>query len=504
MARNAAGDPMTDRPNVLLIVIDQFRADLLDGRLAEVANLENLAALSAESVVFRRHFSVVTPCGPSRVSLLTGQYAMNHRAVRNGTPLRHDTPNLAREMRAAGYDPLLFGYTDTTFDPRVLPPDDPRLTSYEEIMPGFTEALRMRQETDDEPWRDHLRSKGYDVPQGMALYRPEGDRIDAPARYRSEDSDTAFLTDRFLERMQTEQKGWFAMLTYIRPHPPFVAPAPYNAMYDPASIPPPVQPRDNRAHPFVEAHRKVKPAAANVQGFPDLKATPDAVQRMRALYLGLAAEVDAHIGRIVGWLKATGRWDDTILVVTADHGEMLGDHGLWGKGTFHDAAFHVPLMIRMPGQRARLIEAMTESIDVAPTILDLVGRIAPDSMDGVSLGQLLAGGAGGKEISFSEHDFGDPVHPTALQRTLGLSSDHASLAVLRTCAHTLVHFASKIPQILYDTSGVGELHDISAMPGGEAICLDLSRQMLCHRMIHPEGTFSRTLVVDGGVKTGPG
>ena len=100
---------MSNRPNILLIVIDQFRADLLDGRLAEVANLTSLRALMDETTVFPRHYSVVSPCGPSRVSLLTGQYAMNHRAVRNGTPLRHDTPNLASCLREAGYDPLLFG-----------------------------------------------------------------------------------------------------------------------------------------------------------------------------------------------------------------------------------------------------------------------------------------------------------------------------------------------------------------------------------------------------------
>ena len=494
---------MTERPNVLLIVIDQFRADLLDGRLAQAAGLKHLAALQAESTVFRQHYSVVTPCGPSRVSLLTGQYAMNHRAVRNGTPLRHDTPNLAREMREAGYDPLLFGYTDTAQDPRVLAPDDPRLRSYEELMPGFTEALRMRQETDDEPWRDHLRSKGYEVPDGMALYVPEGDHIAAPARYRAEDSDTAFLTDRFLERMGREAPGWFAALTYIRPHPPLVAPAPYNTMYDPASLPPPVQMRDNAVHPFIDAHREARPAAGMVQGFPDLPETPETVQQLRAIYFGLAAEVDHHIGRVVDWLKASGAWDETILIVTSDHGEMLGDHGLWGKGTFHDAAFHVPLMIRVPGHAPGRVGAMTESIDVAPTILDLVGRKVPASMNGASLRSLIEGGPGGRAVSFSEHDFGDPVTPTTIQHALGLEAREANFAILRTATHRLVHFAADLPQILHDISEEGELRNIAAMPDKSAICLDLSRQMLCHRMVHPESTFARTMVVDGGVRTGP-
>ena len=494
---------MTDRPNVLLIVIDQFRADLLDGRLAETANQRNLADLAADCAVFPNHFSVMTPCGPSRVSLLTGQYAMNHRAVRNGTPLRHDTPNLAREMRAAGYDPLLFGYTDVAQDPRVLEPDDPRLKSYEELLPGFTEALRLRQDSDDLAWRDHLRAKGYEVPDDKELYRPDGDHITAPAQYRAEDSDTAFMTDRFIERMDGEQPGWFAALTYIRPHPPLVAPAPYNTLYDPAAIPLPLQAFDNTTHPYVEALRRAIPASSTVVGFPDLEPTPEVVQQLRSLYLGLSAEVDHHIGRVVSWLKDSGKWDDTILIVTADHGEMLGDHGCWGKNTFHDAAYHVPLMIRIPGQTPHKINGMTESIDVAPTILDFVGRAAPHAMNGMSLRPMIESGRGGKPVTFSEHDFGNPVIPTQIQKELGVSADLSGLAVLRTETHRLVHFSSGLPQILYDMTRDGELRDLSASPNAEAICLDLSRQMLCHRMVHPESTFAKTMVLDGGVKTGP-
>lgn len=491
---------MADRPNILLIVIDQFRADLLDGRLAEVAGLKRLSALAEECATFARHYTVVTPCGPSRVSLFTGQYAMNHRAVRNGTPLRHDTPNLARSMRAAGYDPLLFGYTDVAQDPRVLDADDPRLTSYEELLPGFTEALRMRQETDDSAWRDHLRAKGYEVPEGNALYRPDGDEIDAPARYRAEDSDTAFLTDRFMERIDGAAPGWFATLTYIRPHPPFVAPAPYNASHAPGDIPASAQGTDNSDHPYLEAVRAVRPARGTVEGFPDLEATPDVVDRLRALYLGLAAEVDHHIGRIVDWLKDTGRWDDTILVVTADHGEMLGDYGVWGKGTYQEAAFHVPLMIRVPGGMPRRIEGMSESIDVAPTLLDLVGADIPDAMNGMSLREMMETGQGGKATTLSEHDFGDPISPTRLQQMLGCDAREANLAVLRDGRHRLVQFAGGFPQVLNDMEGAGEARNLAGQPGADKICLDLSQKMLCHRMVHAESTFANTMVIDGGVK----
>ena len=492
----------TKRPNVLLIIIDQFRADLLDGDLAAFANLKALSGLAKESCSFRRHYSVVTPCGPSRVSLFTGQYAMNHRAVRNGTPLRHDTPNLAIEMRAAGYNPLLFGYTDVAQDPRVLDPGDARLESYEELLPGFTEAVRQRQESGDEDWRNHLRARGYDVPEGDNLYIPNGKTIDSPARYRAEDSDTAYLTDRFLERMKEEEPGWFATLTYIRPHPPFVAPAPFNTLYDPELVPPPQHSEDVDTHPFVKATRAARPPASTVEGFPDLANSPDVTKQLRALYLGLAAEVDQHIGRVISWLKSSGQLDETIIVLTADHGEMLGDFGLWGKQSFHDAAFHVPLILRVPGLQPRQIETMTESIDVAPTILDLVGHQTPDSMNGQSLLGLAESGSGEREFTMSEIDFGDPVQPTKTQESLGLHSSKSSLSVLRTNTQRLIHFSSNLPQIVFDLEAGGEGQDISGKEEGREICLDLSRKMLCHRMQHPESMFSKTMVKEGGVRWG--
>lgn len=205
---------MPDRRNVLFIVIDQLRADCVFGDLSAHVSLPNIRALADESVSFENHFSVATPCGPSRVSLLTGQYAMNHRAVRNGTPLRYDTPTLATEAQKAGYEPLLFGYTDTSQDPRHLPPDDPRLFSYEEVAPGFTEALRMRTESDCTAWEAHLRAKGYDLPGYPDIYRPSGDSPASPAQYAAEDSDTSFLADRFLADISTRSSGWFAFLAF--------------------------------------------------------------------------------------------------------------------------------------------------------------------------------------------------------------------------------------------------------------------------------------------------
>jgi arylsulfatase A-like enzyme len=147
---------------VLFITMDHLRADLLIGGLANVAKLSSLRQLMSEGVSFANHFSVTTPCGPARASLLTGLYAMNHRSVRSGTPLAAHHTNLALELRKAGREPMLFGYTDTSPDPSVKLERDPDLTSYEGLMPGFSEVVQLRYDT-MYPWVADLESKGYDV-----------------------------------------------------------------------------------------------------------------------------------------------------------------------------------------------------------------------------------------------------------------------------------------------------------------------------------------------------
>lgn len=504
---------MTRKRNVLFVIIDQLRADCLFGALADHVDLPNLRALSENAVTFRRHYSVANPCGPSRASILTGQYATNHRSVRNGTPLRHDTPNLASELRKLGYVPYLFGYTDTSQDPRIHAADDPALRSYEQPMKGFHEVIEMQQEASF-PWRAHLISKGYTFDNYMDIYHPVAPdtkpvRPNDPAMYRAEDSDTAFLTDGCLSFLAARTKGesWFAHLTYIRPHPPLVAPEPYNRMYDPALLPMPkrlTSKADECAvHPFfAPAHKKV-PVASTVKGFADLQATDDVTQILRSLYLGLASEVDHHIGRIVRFLKETGQYDDTLLVVTSDHGEMLGERHSWGKQTVYDAAYHIPLIIRDPNNiniHGQSFDIMTESVDVTPTILDWFDLPVPSSMDGHSLMPFVRGDTPERwrQFSYSELDFGNPALPTIWQTDLGLQTSDANLSILRGSRHTLVHFNGGLPPLLFDHEGDGEFCNLANDPVHTSVVLQMTQRMLDHRMSNADHTLSTTMITSKG------
>lgn len=448
--------------NVLFIAIDQIRADVLSGRLAGSVATPNLDRLAAEGVTFANHFTVTVPCGPARASLLTGLYAMNHRSIRNGTPLARHHATIATEARKAGYEPLLFGYSDTTPDPTEHHPADPDLQVYEGVARGFREIVEMRLETGRQ-WPAFLTAKGYELyaPDGTpVLYRPvaagaNAPAIGDPALYAAEDSDTAYLTDRTLEALAVRRdRPWFAHVTYIRPHPPFVAPAPYNRLVGPDEVPPFVAATPD--HPFVDAWFAGPSNTSMVWDFDgDCRRLPEAaIADIRAVYLGLVAELDHHIGRLLAWLEASGQRDNTLVVVTGDHGEMLGDKRMWGKDSVFEPAWHVPLIIRDPARPALAgsrIGAITESVDVTPTILRWIGREPPPAMDGRSLlGWLDGGRPDWRDAAFMEFDLSHPLVPTRFQRAWGLAENRCNAAIYREARWKYVHFGGGIAPMLFD------------------------------------------------------
>ena len=407
---------------------------------------------------------------------------------------------------------MLFGYTDTSRDPRVHHPNDPAIRTYEQHMEGFQEMLEMRLEM-SYPWRAHLLSKGYSFDNYWDLHKaisPTGGaaKLNDPAPYNAEDSDTAFLTDRFLATLPAYgDQSWFAHLTYIRPHPPLVAPAPYNSMYDPATLPLPARrgtvADECEMHPFFTPTTQAYTPASAVLGFPDLEPSDENIQTLRALYLGLASEVDTHIGRVLQFLKDSGQEENTLVVLSADHGEMLGDRHSWGKFSVYDAAYKTPLIIRMPGNGARagsVVQEITESIDLTPTILDWVGHEIPNAMDGASLLPLLHGEtpAGWRQYSYSELDFGDPEVPTIWQQMLGTSTSDSSLAILRDGRFTLVEFAADLPPMLFDHQGAGEMENVALNQGFQADLARLTRQMLRHRMRNADHGLSQYSITAAG------
>jgi len=505
------------RNNVLFITADQWRGDCLGVAGHPVVRTPHIDALAANGVYFSRHYCQAAPCAPSRAALYTGLYQMTNRVVRNGTPLDHRHDNIARAMRRAGYDSTLFGYTDQGVDPRVTTPEDPWLKTYEGVLPGFT--ARTRLPTEVGPWLGWLKARGHDLPRDFwDIYLPKSGPADPPSAtppiYAADETETAFLAGEFLAWLDEQPQGqrWFAHVSFLRPHPPFIVPEPYNTMYDPADGPAFRRAADlatERAqHPLLDywlaTNTKDNWFRIGAPAEPVSAWNEDDFRTLRALYWGMVSEVDAQIGRIVAALKDAGMWDDTVIVLTSDHGEMMGDHHTTGKFGYFEQSFHIPLIVRDPARpdhHGRMVAAFSENVDVMPTILDALGLPVPGHLDGCSLVPFLNGEtpADWRGEAHWEFDFRD-VASGGAQDWFGLELDACNLTVLRGERYKYVHFGG-LPPLLFDLQAdPGELTNLADDPAHLAVRLDMAEKLLAWRARHLDRSLTGIeLTTDGPV-----
>ncbi len=474
--------------NVLLITLDQFRGDSLGCAGHPVVRTPALDELAAHGVRLARHYSQAAPCAPGRASLYTGMYQMNHRVVSNGTPLDARFDNVAKAVRRAGYDPVLFGYTDQSIDPRESTGrDDPRMQHYSGILPGFRPVLHIPD--DHQVWLDWLAERGYtDLGGGYDALGTEPSR---PADVGV----SAFLTDHAIDwlREQPRDIPWFAHLSYLRPHPPYGAAGHFADMYDPADVPMPIEPADDR-HWLHEIMLGIDGAAA--------PADEAGVRHLRAQYYGMISEVDAQLARLWATLRELDMWDDTMIVVTADHAEMAGDHGLVGKLAWFESSYHILGIVRDPHHPAAhgsTVQALTENIDLFPTICEAVGAPVPSQCDGVPLTPFLRGEQPRwwRDAAHWEFDWRDVI--LELDRPDGWPWDRRletlNLAAVRDDRGMYVQFGD----------GTWRCFDLEADPTGRTELRDPERvlgyaqQMLVWRARHADRTHTHMLVKDGGI-----
>ena len=467
--------------NILLITLDQFRGDCLSAVGHPVVRTPNLDALASAGTLLPRHYSQAAPCSPGRACLYTGTYQMNNRVVGNGTPLDDRFDNVARAARRAGYRPTLFGYTDQGIDPRVAQPDDPRLSTYEGVLPGFEVGLGLRANQD--PWLAWLHDLGHDVGHdAVSALATESER---PAEHGI----SAFLTDRLLEWWRRQEGPWFVHASYWRPHPPYAAAGRWASVYDPdevpASAPAPEQPVPFTGH----LSEQTAPAEACE------------LRRLKAQYFGMVSDVDEQLGRLWDGLAELGMWEDTFIVVTSDHGEQLGDQGTIGKGGIFEASYHVVGIVRDPKHpqaHGVSLDAFTENVDVLATLCEAMGLEVPAQCDGLPLTPFLMGedppwwrNAAHWEYDWRWERIPFGPHHWPWDRRL----ERQSLAVLRS--DTLAY--------LQVANGDWRCFDLAVDPtwGTEvddpAIVLASAQSMLAWRATHADRLFADMLLIDGGI-----
>jgi arylsulfatase A-like enzyme len=467
--------------NVLLITLDQFRGDCLSMADHPVVRTPNLDRLASSGTWLPRHYSQAAPCSPGRACLYTGTYQFNNRVVGNGTPLDDRFDNVARAGLRAGYRPTLFGYADQGIDPRAASgPDDPRLSTYEGVPPGFDVGLELVE--DQRPWLRWLEGLGYRVDDAASALRSEPER---PAEHGI----SAFLTDRLLEWLRRQDDPWFLHASYLRPHPPYAAAGRWAKAYDPDQVPDPVSAPD-RPVPF-SGHLSEQRAPED----------PAELRSLRAQYYGMISDVDEQLGRLWEGLAELGVWDNTFVAVTSDHGEQLGDQGTLGKGGFFEPSYHVLGMVRDPRHpeaHGRAVDAFTENVDIFPTLCEAMGISVPAQCDGMPLTPFLVGDEPPwwRDAAHWEYDwrwehilFGP--HEWPWDRRL----ERQNLAVLRSDSVGYVQFGNgewRCFDLASDPTWRTEIDD-------PAIVLRSAQSMLAWRASHADRQLTDMLLIDGGV-----
>ena len=422
--------------NILFIMFDQLRWDYLSCAGHPHLHTPNIDALAAEGVRFTRAYCQSPVCGASRMSFYTGRYCHSHGATWNRVPLKVGEHTLGDHLRDNGMECWLVGKThmkaDTEGMARLGIPADSIIgvrteqcgfDVYErddgmrpEGPEGFyddggaatyNDWLRARGYPGDNPWHDFANSARDADGNVLSGWLLENAR--KPAAIKEEDSETPYMTNRAIEFMdQAGETPWCLHLSYIKPHWPYIAPAPYNDMYGPEHV----IPVNRSADELVDMH----PVYANYvnnrvgQSF----SRDEVLEHTIPSYMGLIKQCDDQMGRLFDYLKSSGLWDNTMIVLTSDHGDYLGDHWMGEKDLFHDCSAKIPLIIRDPSDQADATrgsecDALVESIDLAPTFLDVIGAEArPHILEGASLLPFLHGSTPAKwrDYVISENDYG--------------------------------------------------------------------------------------------------
>jgi arylsulfatase len=354
-----AQEPPSRPWNLLIVTNDQHRADCVGCYGNPVIRTPNTDRLAAGGVRFTNAYVHAPQCVPSRASMHTGRYPHVHRVPTNSYLLPDSEQTIAKVLNSGGYRTACVG--EMPFAPR-------------EYTGGFQQVLANNRDYDR-----FLAGHGLKFPQS------EGPFQAAPVPWTDDLDETAFFAQHARDFLRANrEQPFFLHVNFRRPHHPFNPPAPFDKMYAGASFPA----SHVRAGEMANKPPQQVAALANSVGFDLRTMTAADLDRVKSFYYGMISENDKYIGTILDELKQSGLEDRTLVVFNADHGEMLGDHGLLFKGSYmYDGVVRVPLIIRAPGKvpAGVSIDSLVEEVDLMPTLLELLGVEAPVGVQGKSL-----------------------------------------------------------------------------------------------------------------------
>lgn len=421
------------RPNILWYCTDQQRFDTIRALGNPLAQTPTLDSLVETGVAFTHAYCQSPICTPSRASFMTGLYPSRVHNCRNGNAhFDNHPPLISKQLADSGYTCGLVGKFHLQSSGKRT---EPRLDDGYSYW-RFSHAPRDDWEVGHD-YADWVRSRGGDLDSLR----------NSPDRVPTELHQTTWTSDCAIEFIQQQAHGkpWLLTLNPYDPHPPFIPPASYAERFTADEMPGP-----HFADSDLEQQRLLQDVAFQTRGrHPD---TFDG-RRVQADYYAMIAQIDDQLARILECLEQTGQRENTIVIFTSDHGEMLGDHGLLYKGCrFYEGLVRVPLIFHAPGRFLSNVRrhALVELVDLSATLLEIAGLPIPEHFEGRSLTSLLMHESIPDFHREAVHcEYFDALDGTFVEGTLS----HATM--YRTATHKLV---------IYHTHERGELFDLEQDP----------------------------------------
>jgi len=479
-------DKPSVRKNVLFIMCDQLRFDYLRCCGHKTINTPNIDKLAERGVRYSNAYCQSPICGPSRMSTYTGRYVSSHGSASNFAPLRIGERNIGHHLNPLGVRTVLVGKTHIVADQEGMQRLGVEPTSsigVHHTQAGFevverddgihpdsmvkdklpyNEYLKSRGHTEDSnPW--HWAANSVDTENGVrsGFFN---DEVNRPARVSDEESETPYMTRKAMEFLSEDdgKTPWLLHLSYIKPHWPYVAPAPYNDMYSADDVPPAIKSDDE----LTDTNPLMKLFMDRVAGKTFGK--QEAREKVIPVYMGLITQIDDQLGILFEFMQEHGLLENTMIVFTSDHGDYFGDHWMGDKDYFHEPSVKVPLIIIDPSNdadttRGTVDDSLVELIDLIPTFIDYFGGDIPTNiLEGRSLLPKIRGEAcEWRGYAISEYDYSCQVfRPQTGKQPLECRS-----YMVATKEWKLIH-APGYPPVLFDlVNDPDELIDLGCDPG---------------------------------------
>jgi arylsulfatase A-like enzyme len=369
--------------NILFLWTDEQRADSIGAIGNPVFRTPNLDTLARTGVVFDQAYCAQPVCTPSRGTVVTGVYPHTHGSVHNNIPLTERIPTIAELLRPEGY---VCGYAGKWHLGHEVHPQRGFDAFWSSMEDGYVKDHHAEGFSTYWHW---LVAKGYQPPDRAADGTAVFSRGTA-ARLPEAHGKPAFLAEEACRFLDTYGHQPFALyVNFLEPHMPFFGP--WDDRYDPdeVGLPETWHGESDAGMPLRYRLRQEWYAGVNAhvrrEGAPGWK-------ELRARYAGLVSLVDKYCGVILDRLAALGLAEDTVVVYSTDHGDMMGEHRLVAKGVPYEGSARVPLIVRVPGLAPKRIATPTSQVDVLPTLLDALGVPVPSHAQGTSLLPLMRQG----------------------------------------------------------------------------------------------------------------